>query len=445
MSNWFSNKEASSEKQIDHTLVEQAAASQQELYDLRGIYSALNKSQAIIEFEPDGTILGANSNFLQCTGYSESEIAGQHHRMFCDPQYTQSPEYAEFWQSLARGEFKSSEYRRFAKGNREIWIQATYNPVHDESGRVVKVVKFAVDITAKKAAAVDAINKTQATIEFKPDGTIVTANDNFCQAMGYSLSEIQGQHHRMFCDPTWASSDDYRRFWQALGNGQFQQGEYQRFGRGNKEIWIQATYNPEFDSDGNVERVVKYASDITESVQNRGRTATVGNSIARNVQEMEQALQEISTSVSKNASLASQASQNANTAAEMVEKLNANSDSIGTVVSLIKDLAEQTNLLALNATIEAARAGESGKGFAVVASEVKGLANQTSQATGSIGQSIQEIQENIVAVVDSIKEITTGVTEVSSNTNTVAAAVEEQTVLMSGLSSTANELLAISN
>ena len=445
MSNWFSNKEASSEHQIDHTLVEQAAASQQELHDLRGIYSALDKSQAIIEFEPDGTILGANSNFLQCTGYTESEIVGQHHRMFCDSQYTQSPEYAEFWQSLARGEFKSSEYRRFAKGSKEIWIQATYNPVHDESGRVVKVVKFAVDITAKKTAAVDAINKTQATIEFKPDGTIVTANDNFCQAMGYSLSEIQGQHHRMFCDPTWAASEEYRQFWRALGKGQFQQGEYQRFGRGKKEVWIQATYNPEFDASGNVERVVKYATDITEAVQNRGRTATVGNSIARNVQEMEQALQEISTSVSKNASLASQASRNANTAADMVEKLNANSDSIGTVVSLIKDLAEQTNLLALNATIEAARAGESGKGFAVVASEVKGLANQTAQATGSIGQSIQEIQENIVAVVDSIKEITTGVTEVSSNTNTVAAAVEEQTVLMSGLSSTANELLAISN
>ncbi|QDV71639.1 Biofilm dispersion protein BdlA [Rosistilla carotiformis] len=408
------------------------------------IYNALNCSQAIIEFDLQGKILTANQNFLSCLGYSLDEIRGRHHRIFVDPHYAQSPEYTSFWNSLANGEFQSSEYQRFGKNHKEVWIQATYNPVRDEEGKIYKVVKFAVDISAKKLAAIDAVNKTQACIEFRPDGSILTANQKFCDAMGYSLDEIRGHHHRMFCDPEWTNSSDYIAFWNALARGQFQQNEYKRIAKGHREIWLQATYNPVFDAKGNVEKVVKYATDISHQIETKRQASEVGSSIAASVTEMAQAIDEISQNIAQTASLAQTATTDANAATQRVEELNSNSKSIGKVVGVIQDLAEQTNLLALNATIEAARAGEAGRGFAVVATEVKQLATQTAKATNSIESNVADIQSNIEQVVRSIKGIADGVSEVSTNTTTAAAAVEEQSVLMSGLSSTAQKLLSMS-
>ncbi|QDV54251.1 Biofilm dispersion protein BdlA [Rosistilla oblonga] len=407
------------------------------------IYSALDRSQAIIEFDPTGKILTANKNFLNCLGYTIEEIRGQHHRIFVAPHYADSAEYKDFWNALANGEFQSSEYQRFGKNHKEIWIQATYNPVRDQAGKVYKVVKFAVDISAKRLAAIDAINKTQACIEFRPDGTILTANPRFCDAMGYSLDEIRGHHHRMFCDPEWTKSNDYVAFWNALSRGQFQQDEYKRFAKGKREIWLQATYNPVFDAKGNVEKVVKYATDISHQMENKRQASEVGSSIAASVTEMAQAIDEISQNIAQTATLAQTATTDANAATQCVEELNSNSKSIGKVVGVIQDLAEQTNLLALNATIEAARAGEAGRGFAVVATEVKQLATQTAKATNSIETNVADIQSNIEQVVRSIKGIADGVSEVSTNTTTAAAAVEEQSVLMSGLSSTAQKLLSM--
>lgn len=419
-------------------------AQDSELSNRSQVYNALNRSQAIIEFDLTGKILNANQNFLSCVGYSLDEIRGQHHRIFVDPHYAQSPEYLGFWDALAKGEFQSSEYQRFGKNKKEIWIQATYNPVRDDDGKVYKVIKFAVDISAKKLAAIDAINKTQACIEFRPDGTILTANQKFCDAMGYTLDEVRGHHHRMFCDPEWANSSDYIAFWNALSRGQFQQDEYKRIAKGKREIWLQATYNPVFDAKGNVEKVVKYATDITQQIDNKRQASNVGSSIAASVTEMAQAIDEISRNIAQTASLAQTATVDANSATQCVEELNSNSKSIGKVVGVIQDLAEQTNLLALNATIEAARAGEAGRGFAVVATEVKQLATQTAKATNSIETNVADIQSNIEHVVRSIKGIADGVSEVSTNTTTAAAAVEEQSVLMSGLSSTAQKLLSVS-
>lgn len=232
---------------------------------------AISKSQAIIQFKLDGTIIDANENFLNAMGYSLEEIKGRHHSMFVDPAYKASVEYKAFWEALARGEFQAAEYMRIAKGGREIWIQASYNPVFDGSGRPVRVVKCATDITARKLLSadhkgqIDAINKSQAVIEFDVNGVIRHANENFLDAMGYRAAEVEGKHHGIFVDEAYRNSAEYREFWQALGRGEFRAGEFRRFGKGGREIWIQASYNPILDPAGKVLKVVKYASDITEA------------------------------------------------------------------------------------------------------------------------------------------------------------------------------------
>ena len=237
--------------------------------EFEGKINAVNKAQAVIEFNLDGTIITANDNFLNCLGYSLGEIKGQHHRLFCEPAYTSTGDYAAFWQKLNRGEFDAGVYKRIGKGGKEIWIQASYNPIVDTNGKVYKVVKFATDITAQKNQAaefegkINAVNKAQAVIEFNLDGTIITANDNFLNCLGYSLGEIKGQHHRLFCEPAYTSTGDYAVFWQKLNRGEFDAGVYKRLGKGGKEIWIQASYNPIVDANGKVYKVVKFATDIS--------------------------------------------------------------------------------------------------------------------------------------------------------------------------------------
>ncbi|KQS89533.1 MULTISPECIES: methyl-accepting chemotaxis protein [unclassified Rhizobium] len=237
--------------------------------DTAAIMAAMHKSQAIIEFDLSGNILNANANFCAAVGYELSEIKGKHHRIFVDPVEAASAEYSAFWARLARGEFDRRQYRRITKSGREIWIEASYNPVC-RSGKPYKVVKFATDITALRQKATEdagklsAVSRSQAVIEFTPNGEIITANENFCGALGYSLSEIQGRHHRMFCDPAYVQTEEYRKFWEGLARGEFTANEFLRFGKGGKEIWIQAAYNPIVDDKGKVFKVVKFATDVTE-------------------------------------------------------------------------------------------------------------------------------------------------------------------------------------
>ena len=252
---------------------------QSEGQDQSAIVEAINRVQAVISFKLDGTILDANDNFLNTLGYSLSEIKGKHHRIFCDQAYTNSEDYRRFWEKLGRGEFDAGEYRRIGKGNKDVWIQASYNPIFDSTGRVTKVVKFATDISKQKLKDCElaALSKSQAVIEFNLDGTVVTANDNFQKALGYSLDEIRGKHHSMFCDPAYTSSTDYRNFWNELARGEFQSGLYKRITRQGKEIWIQASYNPVFDLNNKPYKVVKYATDVTkETVERLAQEATVG-------------------------------------------------------------------------------------------------------------------------------------------------------------------------
>ena len=239
--------------------------------DERAKVEAIMRSQAVIEFTLDGTIITANDNFLAALGYELAEVVGKHHRMFVDPQDADSPEYRQFWAELGAGKFQAAAYRRIAKGGREIWIQATYNPIFDKSGKPLKVIKFATDITAQKNQAADheaqiaAISRVQAVIEFNLDGTIRQANENFLATVGYGMDEIAGKHHRMFCEPGYAASADYAQFWDRLRAGEYVAAEFQRFGKGGKEIWIQASYNPILDANGKPAKVIKFATDRAQA------------------------------------------------------------------------------------------------------------------------------------------------------------------------------------
>ncbi|MBC8129363.1 MAG: PAS domain-containing methyl-accepting chemotaxis protein [Rhizobiaceae bacterium] len=240
--------------------------------DDRHVLNALGKSLAVIEFEPTGRIIKANSNFCALMGYSTEEIVGQHHSMFAEPAFVQSSDYKALWATLGRGEFVSHEFKRIAKGGREVFIQASYNPILSASGKVYKVVKFASDITATKLSAIgnagmlDAISRAQAVIEFTVSGEIVTANANFLDALGYQLSEVAGRHHRLFVDPAEAQSAAYEEFWAKLRRGEFIADEFRRVGKGGRDVYIQASYNPIFDFSGQVVKIVKFATDVTGRV-----------------------------------------------------------------------------------------------------------------------------------------------------------------------------------
>jgi methyl-accepting chemotaxis protein len=253
-----------------------------DIQDLKGQVAAINRSQAVIEFMLDGKVITANDNFLKVVGYTLDEVKGKHHSMFVDPAYSSSDDYRRFWEKLGRGEYEGGQYKRIAKGGKEIWLQASYNAILDGKGKPFKVVKYASDITEQKMQNANsdgqlaAINKAQAVIEFTLDGKVLTANDNFLKVVGYTLDEIKGKHHSMFVDPDYRASDDYRRFWEKLGRGEYDAAQYKRIGKGGKDIWLQASYNPIMDLNGKPYKVVKFATDITaQMIANQALQAAV--------------------------------------------------------------------------------------------------------------------------------------------------------------------------
>ncbi|GAK46732.1 methyl-accepting chemotaxis receptor/sensory transducer [Tepidicaulis marinus] len=441
----------------------------------RAKLDALDRSQAIIEFKMDGTILHANDNFLAVLGYELGEIQGQHHRIFVDQEERESRAYEAFWESLRQGNYQSAEYCRVAKDGKRVWIQATYNPIFDRQGRPYKVVKFATDITEQKLLNADyegqiaAISKSQAVIAFNLDGTVIDANANFLDASGYALDEIKGQHHRIFMPEEERESSAYKEFWDALRRGEFRTGEFKRRRRDGGELWLQASYNPIFDMNGKPFKVVKYAVDITAEVLERkqrteaqktidndlsGITQATGKAnhmatqaakaseetsattqlVAAGIEELSNSVEEINRQLTDALAISREAVDQASSSNDIVGGLAASAQQIGDVVRLISDIAEQTNLLALNATIEAARAGDAGKGFAVVASEVKTLASQTAKATEEISAQISGIQNASTTAANAIQAISSTIGSIHEISSTISAAVEEQSTVTKEMS-----------
>jgi methyl-accepting chemotaxis protein len=409
-----------------------------------GKIAAISRAQAVIEFNMDGTIVAANENFLRAMGYTLGEIQGKHHSMFVVPEDRGSADYREFWAKLNRAEFQAAEYKRLGKGDKEIWILATYNPILDEAGKPFKVVKFATDVTGQKLKAADnegqiaAIRKSQAVIEFNMDGTIRTANQNFLDAMGYTLGEVQGRHHSMFVDPAERNAPAYREFWEKLNRGQYQAAEYRRVAKGGRDIWIQASYNPILDLNGKPFKVVKYATDVTMQAVLRRKAENARDlieQVAAGSEEMSASIREISETMSKSKVNAAEATGRIDAADQQSQKLNEAAQAMGGIVELIGNITGQINLLALNATIESARAGEAGRGFAVVASEVKNLANQAKHATDTISKEIESLNgvaSDVAGSLTAIKAAIAGVNEFIAST---AAAVEEQSIVTQDMSS----------
>ncbi|SUD12960.1 methyl-accepting chemotaxis protein [Aquipseudomonas alcaligenes] len=370
------------------------------LSELQWQLDSINRNVAEIRFRPDGSVIYASNIFLEMLGYKLEEIAGQHHRIFCEKNYASTADYSRFWQKLADGHPLSGLFRRLRKDGNLILIEATYIPVQNQDGKVIEIIKIGSDVTQREnellslRAVHAAISRSMAEIEFTPNGDILHANENFLRAMGYRLSDIKGRHHRMFCFDNFYQENT--NFWQSLKGGTFFSGQFERKTASGETIYLEATYNPVVDEAGQVVKVLKFATDVSSQKHKADEIRQAAELSFTTAEETSQISVRGMESLASSIELSQSTLNLINGAVILITQLNAQAKDIEKIVTTIQGVAEQTNLLALNAAIEAARAGEMGRGFAVVADEVRQLAARTSSATVEI--------QNVVTAKETLKK-----------------------------------------
>ncbi len=379
--------------------------------EIQSLIDSIKSSVATIQFDTNGIIFDVNNIFLSEVGYQKEDLIGQHHRIFCEADYAKSSEYKGFWEDLRQGKIKSGTFKRLTKSQKVVWLEATYFPIVNKANKVTSIFKIASDVTnsVNKIRDLDAVfnalNRSMAVIEFSVDGYILKANDNFLDAVGYTIDELIGKHHKMLCFDKFYEENP--NFWSEMNSGRFFSDQYERKNASGQSIWLEASYNPVFDDKGKVVKIIKFASDITAKVELNDKiiraaemsfsTAEETSQIARNGSELLITSVQMSTSILQHV---------AETSAN-IEQLNDESKNIENIVSTINDIAEQTNLLALNAAIEAARAGDQGRGFAVVADEVRKLASRTSTSTEEIKEVVRKnrkLTHDVTEKMESVKQ-----------------------------------------
>ena len=373
-----------------------------------GLLKAIDRSMAVIEFDLQGTVLSANENFAKTMGYRPEEVIGKPHKMFCPDEFARSAEYSQLWTRLRAGEFVSATFLRLTSKGQRVWLEASYNPVKDADGKVFKIVKYATDVTVKVEAEseanskLSALDRAMAVIEFDLDGRILCANENLTRLLGYNAHDIVGKNHSLLCPPELINSSEYADFWRRLNKGEFFSGQFKRISRHGNTLWLEASYNPVYDANGKLFKIVKFASDITARIEKHERDTESAAQAYHISVETQKVAKQGTEVIHQAATEMRQISSSIDDSSRIIAQLGERSEQITTIVNTIRSIAEQTNLLALNAAIEAARAGDQGRGFAVVADEVRQLAGRTSRSTAEISDMIGVIQSETQQAITSM-------------------------------------------
>lgn len=382
---------------LNKRLKAELAIRTREIKTLRSVIHALDQSMAIIEFDLNGRVLAANKIFLECVDFSLDQASKKSHRDFCPKSITSCTSYEKFWNDLREGKFISGTFEHITSKQHKIWLEASYSPILDETGKIIKIIKYALNVTSKeiiendKNSKLEALDRAMAIIEFDLNGNILNANDCFLDIMGYSATDLIGRQHRIFCENSFTSSTEYLDFWINLRKGTSFSGQFKRITKQGNTVWVEATYNPVYSTDGQLIKIIKFASNITERVHKLEGDAKSASRAYYISSETEEIAERGETVIQEAAQEMKIIAENINRSSLIVEQLGKRTEQITAIVNSIKGIADQTNLLALNAAIEAARAGEQGRGFAVVADEVRQLAGRTSKSTSEICEMIEKI------------------------------------------------------